>query len=157
MYCSGWDWWITRLQSGHVFFSSRCCTRQLLQTKNVGAISFPRLAIVTFFRDKESLECSRRNENITFTYMCVDIPQLWWRRWSNPYIFYTLWMDLRASTWFYVPFSSEKHLSIKICDYENTKSHCFASSITVVLKMMLEGFVYLSFWSYWRVIFRVSM
>lgn len=33
MYWSGWDWWITRSQSGHVFFSSRCCTRQLLQTK----------------------------------------------------------------------------------------------------------------------------
>lgn len=32
MYCSGCDWWMTLSQVGHVLFSSRCLTRQLLQT-----------------------------------------------------------------------------------------------------------------------------
>lgn len=32
MYCSGWLWWITILHVGHVLFSSRYFTRQLLQT-----------------------------------------------------------------------------------------------------------------------------
>lgn len=33
MYCSGCDWCMMLSQVGHVFFSSRCLTRQLLQTK----------------------------------------------------------------------------------------------------------------------------
>lgn len=32
IYCSGWLWWITILHVGHVLFSSRYFTRQLLQT-----------------------------------------------------------------------------------------------------------------------------
>lgn len=33
MYCRGWDWWMMLSQVGQVFFSSRCFTRQLLQTE----------------------------------------------------------------------------------------------------------------------------
>lgn len=33
MYCSGCDWWITFSHVGHVLFSSKCLTRQLLQTE----------------------------------------------------------------------------------------------------------------------------
>lgn len=32
MYCSGWLWWMTIRQVGHVLFSSRYFTKQLLQT-----------------------------------------------------------------------------------------------------------------------------
>lgn len=34
MYCNGCDWWMTLPHLGHVLFSSKCFTKQLLQTEN---------------------------------------------------------------------------------------------------------------------------
>ena len=77
MYCSGWLWWITILHVGHVLFSSRYFTRQLLQTGDTQTHTYMVTTIYVYIKEVIRGGTERKVWPLWWRH------DSWWIRWSS--------------------------------------------------------------------------